>query len=865
MRRDLPSGTVTFLFTDVEGSTKLLHELGAEGYSEALTGHRRVIREACAAHDGVEVDTQGDAFFFAFPTAPGALAAAGDMTEALASGQVQVRVGLHTGTPLLTEEGYVGGDVHRAARIAAAGHGGQVLVSSSTAPLVELELRDLGEHRLKDLSAPERIYQLGDGEFPALKSLYRTNLPVPTTPFLGRERELSEVVELLSRDEARLLTLTGPGGTGKTRLAAQAAGLASDSYPDGVWWIPLAPLRDPKLVLETAAQVVGSKNGLAEHIADKELLLLFDNFEHVVGAATDVASLLVSCPKLDLLVTSREPLHVTGEQEYPVPPLVHEEGVGFFLARARAVRLDFQVDDGVSEICRRLDDLPLALELAAARVKALSSAQILERLEQRLPLLTGGARDLPERQRTLRATIEWSYDLLPEEEQRLFARLAVFRGGCTLEAAEEVADADLDTLQSLVDKSLLRHSQERYWMLATIREYAAERFDESGDADAVSSRHAEWFLRLAEEAEPEVLHGDQVTWGQRLDVERDNCRTALSWLLKHGHAELAHRLIGALRRPWAARGYLNETHRWLEAALAQEGKVSPRVRAKALYGLGRVALLQGDYDEAVRQLELGEALYSALDDAEGLVYSFADLCWIAAAQGDHRRAAALGERSLGYARRAGSDSLISAALHSLACAHLDQGDYAQARRLFEESLLRRRRLRDTRNTANSLLHLGIATLLEGDHGQATALLEESLSLVRELENLVLEAAVLLGLGLVALFEGTFERGADLIGEGLVLCSRLGDKRTAVECLHALAGVSAAAGDLPRAATLSGAGEALLMLIHAPPSPAERAVQDRFIAPARVKLGEDAFANAYAAGREMSLERAVEYALGGDDA
>jgi len=327
VRRDLPSGTVTFLFTDVEGSTKLLHSLGAEGYAEALAEHRRLIREACARHDGVEVDTQGDAFFFAFPTAPNAAAAAREVTESLAAGQVQVRIGVHTGTPLLTEEGYVGGDVHRAARIAAAGHGGQALVSSSTATLIELDLTDLGEHRLKDLSAPERIFQLGDGDFPALKSLYRTNLPVPATGFMGRVSELAEVLSLLSREDTRLLTLTGPGGTGKTRLALQAAAEASDAFPDGIWWVPLAPLRDPKLVLETAAQVVGSKNGLAEHIADKSMLCLFDNFEQVVEAAADLASLLASCPNLAVLVTSRERLRVSGEQTYPVPPLAEQDGV----------------------------------------------------------------------------------------------------------------------------------------------------------------------------------------------------------------------------------------------------------------------------------------------------------------------------------------------------------------------------------------------------------------------------------------------------------------------------------------------------------------------------------------------------------
>jgi class 3 adenylate cyclase len=313
--RELPSGTVTFLFTDVEGSTRLLHELGQEGYAIALAKHRGVLREAFAANGGVEVDTQGDAFFVAFPTAPGALQAAAQAMDGLSAGPIRVRMGIHTGTPYLGEEGYVGVDVHRAARIAACGHGDQVLVSASTAALVDAdELRDLGEHRLKDLSAPERLYQLGDAEFPPLKSLYRTNLPIPATPFLGREQELAKVASLLAREDVRLLTLTGPGGTGKTRLALQAAALSADAYPQGVYWVPLAPLRDAALVLEEAAQVLGVKDGLAEHIADKELLLLFDNFEQVVEAAPGLSGLLASCPKLDLLVTSRELLQLPAEQ-----------------------------------------------------------------------------------------------------------------------------------------------------------------------------------------------------------------------------------------------------------------------------------------------------------------------------------------------------------------------------------------------------------------------------------------------------------------------------------------------------------------------------------------------------------------------
>ncbi len=334
MTRDLPSGTVTFLFTDVEGSTRLLHELGSEGYAAALAEHRRVLREAFTAHEGVEVDTQGDAFFVAFPTAPGALSAVQEMLAGLASGLIRVRMGLHTGTPFLAEEGYVGPDVNRAARIAASGHGGQVLLSSSTAALIEpsnsllqgVSLRDLGEHRLKDLSAPERIFQLGEDEFPALKSLYRTNLPVPATPFLGREGELAEVLSLLAREDTRLLTLTGPGGTGKTRLALQAAAEASDAFPDGVFWVPLAPLRDPTLVLETMAQAVGSKNGLAEHVADKGMLCLFDNFEQVVEAGAQLADLLAACPNLELLVTSRERLRVRVSRPTPCRRLPRATG-----------------------------------------------------------------------------------------------------------------------------------------------------------------------------------------------------------------------------------------------------------------------------------------------------------------------------------------------------------------------------------------------------------------------------------------------------------------------------------------------------------------------------------------------------------
>ena len=641
-RPDLPSGTVTFLFTDVEGSTRLLHELGAEIYAAALAEHRRVIREACARHDGVEVDTQGDAFFFAFPTAPGALAAASAFTEVLSSGAIRVRVGLHTGTPLLTEEGYVGGDVHRAARIAACGHGGQVLVSSSTAQLVELELADLGEHRLKDLSAPERVFQLGDREFPTLKSLYRTNLPVPATPFLGRERELAEVLALLAEDGVRLLTLTGPGGTGKTRLALQAAGGSADRYPDGVYWVPLAPLRDPALVLGEASQALAAQDGLAAHIADKELLLLFDNFEHVVEAAPGLAELLSACPNLSLLVTSRELLALPGEQAYPVPPLAEEDGSELFLARARAADPGFQASTAVGELCAELEQLPLALELAAARVRVLTPEKLLERLSGRLDLLKAG-RGVDPRQQTLRATIEWSYELLSEEERQLFARLACFRGGCTLEAAEEICEANLDLLQSLVDKSLLRFNEGRFWMLETIREYAAERLEESGEWDELRRRHAEWFLALAETAAPHLRSGTaQKEWLERLDPEHDNVRAALDWLEASGEGELVLRLGAAFWSYWNLRGHFGEGARRLERALAADERPSV-ARARALLGSGVLSVT--DHAKALRRIEEAGALSEQLGDVLGAARAKLNLGTLAVA-GRRLRARAAAARGV---------------------------------------------------------------------------------------------------------------------------------------------------------------------------------------------------------------------------
>jgi len=821
--RNLPSGTVTFLFTDVEGSTKLLHERGAAEYAKALAEHRRILREAFGAHGGVEVDTQGDAFFVAFPTAPGALGAAAAAQKGLAPGPIRVRMGLHTGTPHLTEEGYVGVDVHRAARIAACGHGGQVLVSGATAALLSGEgLRDLGEHRLKDLLAPERIFQFGDEDFPPLTSLHRTNLPMSSTPFLGRERELSRLLELLTRGGVRILTLTGPGGTGKTRLALQAAAQLSSRYPHGVWWVPLAALRDPALVLEAAGRALDAKAGVADHIGDRSMLLFFDNFEQVVDAAGGVAGLVASCPNLDVLVTSREPLHLTGEQEYPVPPFVHEEGVRFFLARAKACKPDFEVDASVSEICRRLDDLPLALELAAARVKALSSGQILDRLKRRLPILTSGARDTPDRQRTLRGAIEWSYDLLGPEEQQLFARLAVFAGGCTLEAAEHVADADLDTLQSLVDKSLIRHTEGRFWMLETIREYATAQLLESGGVDDLQRLHAEHFLALAEDAEPSVReeavrgHGQSLN---RLESEHDNIRAALDRLEVSGESELRLRLAGAVWQFWQEKGHPAEGRLRLESAL-RAGAHPTAARAKALTGLSSIAVFTGDIATGRLRAEEALALHRALGDDWGVAYDLWSLGYAIAEEGDVAGARPLFNESVRLFRGLGDEHHEMVVTRSLAWTYEQLADFAQARALHEDNLGRARMLGDDRYVA-----------------------------------------IMLGaLAMVAVKDGRIEDAFSLLRENLPICRHLGDPfQTAVNLCRVAFALTAAGNAQTAAAQLVSRAEVLFEEIGAKVPWVVKMNEDTLEA-IRAQVDNDAFAEAWQKGRGLTIDDAVALAV-----
>jgi predicted ATPase/class 3 adenylate cyclase len=717
VERALPSGTVTFLFTDVEGSTKLLHELGADQYSNALGEHRRLLRAAFTSHGGAEIDTQGDAFFVVFPDEKEAVAAAAEAQQGLSEGPIRVRMGLHTGKPILTEEGYIGEDVHKGARIASASHGGQVVLSRETALLLgdAFPLTDLGEHRVKDFTEPVWIFQLGDQTFPPLKTISNTNLPKPASSFIGRERELSELTALL-RDGARLVTLTGPGGSGKTRLAIEAASELVPEHRNGVFWVGLAALRDPSLVQETIGQTVGAADGLAEHIGEREMLLLVDNFEQVADAAPVLSALIETCPNLRLLVTSRELLRLRGELEYSVPPLADSEAVDLFRTRAQV-----DADQTVSELCRRLDNLPLAIELAAARTKVLSPAQILERLSKRLDLLRGG-RDAEARQQTLRATIEWSHDLLTPEEQRLFARLSVFRGGCTVEAAEEVVDADLDTLQSLVEKNLLRYRDERFWMLETIREFAIERLEESGQGDDMRQRHGEYFLALVEEAEPHVLQF-QKHWLDRLEEEHDNFRAALDHFEARTETQDALQLAGTLSDFWDERGHMMEGRRRLEKALGADQRPTA-ARGKALVGAAALALTSGDSATAKVRAEEALALHRSLGDTRGRADSLLQLGAAVGNEGDVPGARAVLEESLGLFREVGDEAGTLIATRYLSWAHHYLGEFDQEKELLEENLRRARELGNDRMEASSLGALAMIAVEEKRLNDALAMLAE---------------------------------------------------------------------------------------------------------------------------------------------
>ena len=809
-----PSGTVTLVFTDIEGSTALLDELGAEAYREALADHRRVLREAFGAHLGYEVDNAGDGLFYAFASASEAVTAVAQALASLADGLVRIRVGVHTGEPLLDPPKYVGSDVHKAARIMSAAHGGQVLLSRATHELVAGDVLDLGRHRLKDFAEPLSLFQLGSDRFPPLRTISNTNLPVPLSSFVGREQEVMEVVSLVRDESARLVTLAGPGGTGKTRLALEAAGELVSEFGAGVFWIGLAPVRDPALVVDTIAQTLGAKQELAAHIGEKQLLLVLDNLEQVVESAVELAAPLRACPNLRLLVTSREVLRVDGEVVYPVPALAEPEAVELFSARAR-----IEPDDAVVELCGRLDNLPLALELAAARVSVLTPAQILERISQRLDLFSAG-RDADPRQKTLRATIDWSYDLLSTDEQRLFARMAVFRGGCTLETAEQVARADVAGLQSLHDKSLLRRTGERFWMLETIREYAHELLEGSSEGDAMRHRHADHYLALSELAYTERFDRG-LTWVRRLEPEHDNLRAALDHLQDRDPLRYLQ-LAGALGWFWLARSHFTEGSRRLEDALASPVEDGP-LTARALTYLGAIDPTRGRFADALSRLEQAIELWRTVGDETELAAARDELGWALYEGGeDESRALELFQQNLEHARRLGHHALVSRSLAGVCQMLVVTGQFARAEPLALELYASMRDSEDVVYMSAADHYLADCAMHRRDYTLAEQHRLSALETALTSETVMLQAIEIHGLALTAAGLGRDEDALRLEG--------------AVDAKYEELGASLAL--LPFYATW----------------------RERDLGAARARLGEPRANTAFDEGRAMTWEQAIELAL-----
>ena len=764
----LPAGTVTFLFTDIEGSTRLLHELGPARYADALAEHRRIVRDAAATHGGVEVDTQGDAFFIAFPTPGGAAEAAQAAREGLAAGAIRVRMGLHTGAPTVTGEGYVGEDVHRGARIAALAHGDQILVSPATAALLDTApLRELGRHRLKDFDGAVRLYQLGDRDFPPLRTPGSVELPAPATAFLGREQELFDAVSLVYERDPRVLTIIGPGGTGKTRFSIELARLLGDDADGGTVFVPLAPLRDAEFVLPAVADRLGASApdpaAIAARIGERRTHIVCDNLEHLLpGAARPLAELVAAVPALRLFATSREALRIQGEAELDLPPLVQDEAVALFCDRARAVRPDITATHAVVQLCDRLDGLPLALELAAARTKLLAPEALLDRLADRLDALKG-TRDAEERHMTLRATIAWSYDLLDEDERALFASLGVFRGGCTLETAELVCDADLDTLASLLDKSLLRRrtgrlGEERYWMLETIREFALERLRESGREDDLRRRHAERMLQIALDAH---LGVDETEADMSLALsEREDLRAALDWA-EESDAHFGLELAIELQQLWNASSPREGFER-LQRLRDRAGDIPPKLRADVLRAHGGTADLAGHDELAVPMTTESVELYRQLGDERGVAIVEQMLAVSAWRRQDWDRMRELTEHSfeLSEGRFPFVETSNYWLLGQLA---LNDGDVARAIELTRHGVEMCRTEGWTWWESGQRHELLMLNLRRGDLDEAEREGLVALQMERAQENRLWALYTLAGLAQVALGRGNLERAGLLWG------------------------------------------------------------------------------------------------------
>jgi predicted ATPase/class 3 adenylate cyclase len=950
MSSSLPTGTVTFLFTDIEGSTRLLQHLG-DTYATVLREHQALLRQAFAEHGGVEIDTAGDGFFVAFPTAPAAVAAAVVATRALAAhswpegAALRVRMGLHTGSPQLMGDRYVGLDVHRAARIAAAGHGGQILLSAATRVLAAQDLpsgtilRDLGTYRLKDLQHPEPITQLVLAElpsdFPPLKTLDRRahNLPIQPTTLLGRQTQVEALSEWLRRPEVRLVTVTGAGGMGKTRLALQVAAELVEDFPDGVWFIRLSRLVDFELVLQTIAQTLGLKEilgqpiaqTLSEYLRDKHLLLLLDNFEQVVAAAPEVGELLAQCPELKLLVTSRVPLRLRGERDYALTPLPLPElarlpppeqltqyaAVALFVERATAARSDFAISapnaHAIAEICAQLDGLPLAIELAAARMRLLSPEVLLSRLSSQL--LTGGARDLETRQQTMRATIGWSVALLALEEQVLFRRLSVFAGGGTLEAIEAICLHPegtnslgfdlLDGLGGLVDQSLVQQREEggelRFTMLHVIREFALKLLEASGESPALQQTHTAYYLTHAEEIAEQLGGPKQVELLACLERDHDNLRAALTWSLEHREAEVAARLCLALDSFWNMSGHWIEQGQSLAHTLSLGDALPPQPRARLLNRTGYVARLQGSYASATQHYNESLALFRRLDDSAGVGGVLEGLAVLAMTHEHFEEAEQLFEESLSLLREAGDRVSVENLLRNQADLPLMHGNYLQARKMLEEAAAISASLDDIHDLAACKTHLGWLALLEGQDESGEMLLEEALAVQEQINDANCSAWSLGFLGMLRLAHGGVTEALDRLEEslarytkigrqsgmaeahvrlgmahfaggkvqasedayraGLSIAERLGNRQCAAAGLHGLAEIALTRGQPKCAALLLGAASRTLAsvgIVPMPLPPRLHAEQEQVVARARQRLGEAGWEEAFAAGEALSL-------------
>jgi predicted ATPase/class 3 adenylate cyclase len=908
----LPTGTVTFLFTDVEGSTALLQRLGDRRYAEVLAEHQRLLRAAFEQGNGQEVDRQGDSFLVAFSRARDAVGAALAAQLALRKyawqydASLRVRMGLHTGEPVSGAGDYVGLDLHRAARICAAGHGSQVLLSQAVKVLAasdlppRVSLQDLGIHRLKDLREPEHLFQIVHPDlpntFPPLESLdlFPNNLPRQLTSFIGRKDETAEVKRLLST--ACLVTLTGAGGAGKTRLALQVGADLLDHYTEGVWFVELAHLSDPAVVAKAVASAMNVpeqpgreiQETLAEFLRARHLLLLLDNCEHVLSACQDLADkLLRACSKLRILATSRESLGVEGESTYrlpslklpdlthlpPLAQLAGFEAVRLFAERSAFSQPGFALTESnaqaVAQICHRLDGIPLAIELAAARVKVLSVEQIATRLDDRFRLLTGGARTTLPRQRTLQAAMNWSYDLLSDKERAVLRRLAVFAGGWSLEAAEAVCTGDavaqseiLDLLTQLVDKSLLigetHGAVARYRLLETVRQYGLDRLLESGEAHEIRGRHRDWYMALAEQAKPEWSQADRSVWFGQLETEHDNLRAALAWSLEE-NAEVGLRLAVALNWFWR-RSHYEEGRAWLTKLLERGGPTSPLVRARGFNSVGTLAWAQGDFRHAIAMSEQGLNLSRQLEDKSGIAHSLYTLGLTEMALGDYDRAARLLEESQELYRDVGNKEAMANALRHRGHLAAQQGNYPFATALLGEALPLFQEMGNKTGFAFSLRHLGVTKRYQRDTKRAVELLEQSLALFRETGHVEGTVYALTGLGSALAQEGNTARASSLFRESLVLSKKHGIKWAILECLYGLAAVSACQGQPERAARLLGAAEALRGAIeYSLPLP-DQTDYERSRAIARAALSDAAFAATWADGRAMTLERVVEYAL-----